>query len=74
VAPIFALVVESLIQHLHYLNEVVSIHALSVEEESWHEEERNELIISHLRDLIHLCARGTPWVVGSGLANFGLYV
>ena len=74
VAPIFALVIESLIEHLHYLNEVISVNALLVEEMSRLTGERNELIMGHLRDLIHLCARGAPWVIGSGLTDFGLYI
>ncbi len=74
VAPIFALVIESLIEHLHYLNKVISVHVLLVENESRLTRERNELIIGHLRDLIHLCARGAPWIVGSSLANLSLYV
>ena len=72
VAPIFALVIESLIQHLHYLNEVISVHALLVEEKLRLTRERNELIIGHLRDLIHLCAGGAPWIVRSGFTDFGL--
>ena len=74
VAPIFALVIESLIEHLHYLNEVISVHALLVEEKLRLTTERNELIIGHLRDLIHLCPGGAPWVVGSGLTDFSLHI
>ena len=73
-APIFALVIESLVEHLHYLNEVISVHGLSVEEKSRLTRERNELIIGHLRDIIHLCAGGAPRVVGSGLTDFSLYI
>jgi hypothetical protein len=74
VAPVFSFVIEPLIEHLHYLNEVVSVHALLVEVKLRLTREMNELIIGHLRDLIHLCARGAPWVVGSGLTDFSLYI
>ena len=74
VAPVFTVVIESLVEHIYYLNEVNSVHALLVKEKPRPTTERNELIIGHLRDLIHLCARGAPWVIGSGLTDFNLYI
>ena len=70
-APIFALVVETFVQHLHDFNEIVSISSLLVQEirSKW---KGNALIVCHLRNLVHLSARGAPWIVGSGLANFSL--
>ena len=59
VAPIFTLVIKSLIESLRHLNEVVSVHALSAEEVLCCDprgERTNEHIICHLGDLIHLCA------------------
>ncbi len=74
-APVFALIIESLIENLHYLIEVVSVHVLSAKEDSGLTRRgTNAHIIGHLRDLIHPCARGAPWIVGSGLDNFSLYV
>ena len=35
---------------------------------------RNKLVVCHLRDLVHLCPRRTPRVVGCGISYFGLHI
>lgn len=73
-APILALVIETFVQHLHDLDKVVSVYLRLAREEPAIQAKGNALIVGHLRDLVHLCAGGTPWIVGSSLANLGLHI
>ena len=74
--PVLPFVVQSLIQNFHYLDEVVpgwSRKGLTRTEVKWNENE-DELVVCHLGDLVHLGARGTPGIVGGGIADLCLDV
>ena len=76
VSPVLALVIQSLVKHLHDLNEVIPIiyrpsGLLSAVNE---EQSIYELVVSHLSDFVHLSTRRTPWIIRCSIANFGLDV
>ena len=73
--PILSFIVQSFIQHFHNLNEIISTHTYPLLQFCNRiSGEKYALVISHLRDLIHLLACRPPWVVGCGIANFRLHI
>ena len=75
-SPILPFVVQSLIQNLHNLDEVIprwGWDGLTRTEAKWNRCE-DELVVCHLGNLVHLGARGAPGVVGGGIANLCLDV
>jgi len=76
-APVLALVVEPLIDHLHDLYEIVSEKSLSASPFPNNNDTCaicTQLVIRQLRDFVHLGARWTPGIVRGGIANFSLGV
>ena len=72
--PVLPFVVESFIQNFHNLDEIIPEWRRRelTRIEARQNECGDELVISHLGNLVHLGAGGSPRVVGGGVANLCL--
>jgi hypothetical protein len=72
-APVFALVIQPLVQHLHNLDKVSSVAQINwLIQASPMAKQTDSLIIRQLRNLVHLGARWAPGIVRRGISDFGL--
>jgi hypothetical protein len=71
-SPILSLVIQSLIEHFHDLHKVIPTWIISAPDAEKGIQTSDVLVVGELSELVHLCARRSPRIVGCSITQFGL--